>query len=161
MNNNLIYIFTSFNSRVIKVMQHLQKNYVQTGARYPIELWSHHDSTMALMIRTTNACEAFHSLLNDQMLKNIQFFKIVSTIELYCIDVELTRARLREGRGLDSKTNNKRYRETIRAQRGMRAFLSLSEDFEERYRYLYKHHQVKACEDRDWVYRYNPDSVLE
>ena len=129
-------------------MQHLQKNYVKPGARYPVELWSHHDSTMALMIRTTNACEAFHSLL------------IVSTIELYCIDVELTRARVREGRGLDSATNNKRYRLTIRAQRGMRAFLSLSEDFEERYKYLHKHHQVTVFEDRDWVYRYSPDSEL-
>lgn len=142
-------------------MKHLYRNYVKQGARFPVEMWSHHESTKELWPRTTNSCESFHSHLNEQMIKSIQFFKIVSKIELYSIDTELSRARIRAGKGLDNRSNSKRYRRALSAQRGMRAFLDISDSFEERLKYLHSQYQITLFMDREFVENYEPDVEAE
>ena len=95
------------------------------------------------------------------MTKSIQFFKIVSKIELYSIDTELSRARIRAGKGLDNRSNSKRYRRALSAQRGMRAFLDISDSFEERLKYLHSQYRITLFMDREFVENYEPDVEAE
>jgi hypothetical protein len=81
--------FDNVRKSVDAFLQYFEKTYIgQPGRlgtwnppRFPISLWNQHDATLAMESTTTNANEAFHSVLRKMVKPNSMFWGVVDDLK--------------------------------------------------------------------------------
>jgi hypothetical protein len=108
--------FEEMKKSVDAFLQYFEKTYIgQPGRlgtwippRFPIALWNQHDATLAMESTTTNANEAFHSVLRKIVKPNSTFWAVVDDLKDMEARVRVKRdERIVDGNG-DSDNNGER-----------------------------------------------------